>query len=407
VSLNRSNHIIQKQSIEIDFAENSNGFSLQNDIAELFYERLLPRMEMLFDEFGNDDYLISFETLELDCGVLPSKHWEEAWVEETLKALRKELLAANKIKISAESAGRKTEDALIFFLNHGYLPWNSAVISIKELELVPDKQLVEKLKGLFQSQPATVDRLVNNFSGEFLHTIIQSLADGTRVDITEGWAIINTETSVQQRKKMQSHLIKKICTEKLEDASKPVATNQPNIAKKISTTETEDQEGIYIHNAGLVILHPFLPELFKTLDLFGENGWKDEISSHTAILVVEYLVTGSDECPEFNLPLNKIICGMEPGEVLKTVEPLTMEIKAECDKVLQAVIQHWTALKNTGIDALRETYLQRFGKLTKVDHGWSLQVEPKVMDVLLGRLPWGIGTIRLPWMKGMLFTEWY
>jgi hypothetical protein len=407
VSLNRSNHIIQKQSIEIDFDENSNGFTLQNDVAELFYERLLPRMELLFDEFGDDNHLISFETLELDCGVLPFKHWEETWVEETLKALRKELLAANKIKISAESVGRKKEDAFIFFLQHGYLPWNSPGLSIKELELVPDKQFVKKIKELFKSQPATVDRLVNNFSGEFLHTIIQSLADGTRVDITEGWAIINTETSVQQRKMMQSHLIKKICIEKPDDASKPVTDKQLGIIKKISATETEDQEGIYIRNAGLVILHPFLPELFKTLDLFGENGWKGELSSHTAIHVVEYLVTGTDEYPEFNLPLNKIICGMETNEVLKTVEPLTMEIKAECDKVLRAVIQHWNALKNTGIDALRETYLQRFGKLTNVDHGWSLQAEPKVMDVLLGRLPWGIGTIRLPWMKSLLFTEWY
>src|SRR5688572_28334945 len=188
---------------------------------------------------------------------------------------------------------------------------------------------------------------------------------------------------------MQSHLIKKISNETPEDASIPVAANQPAVIKKIAVTDIEDKEGIYIHNAGLVILHPFLPELFKTLDLFGENGWKNETSGHTAILVVEYLVTGADEYPEFNLPLNKIICGMGPDEVLKTVEPLTVEIKGECDMVLQAVIQHWNALKNTGIDALRETYLQRFGKLTNVDHGWSLQVEPKVMDVLLGRLPWG------------------
>jgi hypothetical protein len=75
--------------------------------------------------------------------------------------------------------------------------------------------------------------------------------------------------------------------------------------------------------------------------------------------------------------------------------------------MLQAVVQHWRALKNSSVGALRETYIQRFGKLTAIDHGWSLQVEPKAVDVLLGRLPWGIGTIRLPWMKNMLFTEWY
>jgi hypothetical protein len=35
-----------------------------------------------------------------------------------------------------------------------------------------------------------------------------------------------------------------------------------------------------------------------------------------------------------------------------------------------------------------------------------LQVEQKAVDVLLNTLPWGIGVIKLPWMKEILHTEW-
>src|ERR1700754_4426883 len=100
MSIVAERHIIQKQFMEIDFAGNPNGLSVQNQLAEMFYEKMLPRMEILFDEFGNDDYLITFETLQVDVANIPPKNWEEVLVNETLRALRQELLAADKSKLS-------------------------------------------------------------------------------------------------------------------------------------------------------------------------------------------------------------------------------------------------------------------------------------------------------------------
>jgi hypothetical protein len=85
---------------------------------------------------------------------------------------------------------------------------------------------------------------------------------------------------------------------------------------------------------------------------------------------------------------------------------LSWETKAACDELLSEVIRHWSQLKNTSIAALRETFLWRNGKLTRTDHGWLLHVERKGVDILLGSLPWGIGTIKLPWTNDKLFVEW-
>jgi hypothetical protein len=396
-------HRIQKQTIEIHFDAISGGLGLQNQIADVFYEKLLPELELLFDEFTAEKYHLSFDRLEIDCGILSQKHWEEQWVQETLKLIRNELLAADKIKIDATSSAQTTEEAFLFFLQHGYLPWNSDIVSIKNLEqITPNPPVAKKIRNLIQTTPQAADRLVYSFSVKFSDTIISLLANVTKASIT---SVIRDELPEQQIRSIHLDVIKALCSEKIE-AAPLTAVHTKEITGRQNKTPSIEKEGIYIHNAGLVILHPFLPELFNTLNLLSETTWKNEIACHTAVRILEYLVTGSDECAEFDLPFNKIICGMQPGDVLKTTDPLPAAIASECDKLLSAVIQHWSALKNTGIPALRETFLQRDGKLVTVDNGWLLQVEPQAVDVLLSRLPWGIGTTQLPWMKGILYTEW-
>jgi len=75
--------------------------------------------------------------------------------------------------------------------------------------------------------------------------------------------------------------------------------------------------------------------------------------------------------------------------------------------LLQAVIGHWDALRNTTPDGLRGTFLTRPGKLSqRPDGDYLLQVESQSFDILLERLPWGIGVVKLPWMERMLWVEW-
>ena len=153
-------------------------------------------------------------------------------------------------------------------------------------------------------------------------------------------------------------------------------------------------------------MHPFLQSLFEQLELTKENTWIDRPSQLQAVLVSEFIVTGSNEFEEFNLMLNKIICGIDLEENVITEIVINDQIRVECEVLLNEVITHWSVLRNTSIEGLRETFLQRSGKLSKVDDGWLLQVEQKSVDVLLNNLPWGIGTVKLPWMSEMLFVEW-
>lgn len=168
----------------------------------------------------------------------------------------------------------------------------------------------------------------------------------------------------------------------------------------------EIEEGIFIENAGLVLLHPFLAGLFSNLQLTENGKFVTDSDQSVATRILQFLVYGENEVAENFYPLNKILCGMEISQVLGEEIEIGQETKIEGEELLQAVIGHWSVLKNTSLEGLRETFLQRNGKISRVEKGWKLQVERKTVDVLLAKLPWGIGIIKLPWMTEMMYVEW-
>ncbi len=170
-------------------------------------------------------------------------------------------------------------------------------------------------------------------------------------------------------------------------------------------TFTQSDE-IYISNAGLILLWPFLNRLFTKIKLVEKNLFINQISAERASLLLQYLVDASTDSSEHILPLNKIICGLDLLEPLNTNLEITTEEHAECENLLSAVIQNWSILKNTSTEGLRRAFLDRNGIL-KVHHdGWLLQVERQTYDVLLDKIPWSIQVIKLPWMNNILHVEW-
>ena len=167
-----------------------------------------------------------------------------------------------------------------------------------------------------------------------------------------------------------------------------------------------DSDELYLANAGLIIFWPFLARLFETLDLVQEQEFKNAESAERAVHLLQYLVDESSETAEHLLPLNKLLCGLDLMEPVSASIDISEQEKAECEKLLTAVIQHWTALKNTSIDGLRKAFLQREAILRIRDGGWLLQVERATHDILLDNIPWSIRMIKLPWMEELIYVEW-
>ncbi|MEA2821083.1 MAG: hypothetical protein QOJ86_3087 [Bradyrhizobium sp.] len=203
-------------------------------------------------------------------------------------------------------------------------------------------------------------------------------------------------------------------------ASVPIAPREtiPRRAVRARTAfSLEDDEDeisrapIYIGNAGLVLANPFLPHLFDALGLLarteaGKPRLRDEAAASHAVHLLQYLVDGRTDTPEPHLALNKVLCGMPiAAPVEREIEATDLE-RETCDMLLRSIIENWPTLRNTSIAGLRETFLQREGKLTYGEVGWRLQVQRKTLDILVDQVPWSIGVVFHAWMPAALHVTW-
>lgn len=180
-------------------------------------------------------------------------------------------------------------------------------------------------------------------------------------------------------------------------------TNPDSAKKSNNNLVAELQEGIYIDNAGAVIFAAFIPALFKELGLEKEGAI---LNPDLAAMIIQYCVTGNVKIAEYELVLPKILCGLDIEFPVNTKTKISTRQMKEVDEMLLSLIEYWSAIKNTSIEGLRESFFKRSGKLSKMNNEWVLQVEQKSYDMLIQQLPWSISMIKLPWMTNLLKTEW-
>jgi hypothetical protein len=110
--------------------------------------------------------------------------------------------------------------------------------------------------------------------------------------------------------------------------------------------------------------------------------------------------------PEYLLTLNKILCGLAVHTPVRRDIDLTQAEKDAVDGLIAAMIAHWKTVGNTSVRGMRESFLQREGRLRTKDGGWQLLVQSRAFDMLLDSLPWGFKIIRHAWMDCAVYVEW-
>jgi hypothetical protein len=168
----------------------------------------------------------------------------------------------------------------------------------------------------------------------------------------------------------------------------------------------EDRDLIQAPNAGVVLLHVFFPQLFRTLELVKERHFRNEAARCTAVRLVHYLAGGEVGCDEPLLVVPKLLCGLGPETPVLADTTLDPEQIALADRLIESAIGHWTKLGNTSPAGLRETFLSRTGVLRGFPHRPRLIIERRGVDVLLGSMPWALSPVRLPWLERPLPVDW-
>ncbi|HMF71866.1 MAG TPA: contractile injection system tape measure protein [Flavitalea sp.] len=179
---------------------------------------------------------------------------------------------------------------------------------------------------------------------------------------------------------------------------------QKNIQHEIEKELLED--GIFLNNAGLVLLHPFLSTLLTRIGLIESGSFREPLAHQKALHVLHYLALGRQATEEHELLMPKILLAYPLEDLVLLDVHLTDAEKEEADSLLETVIARWQILHNTSKAGLREGFLQRRGKYFLKNDNFYLQVEQGSIDMLLDHLPWNLSIIKLPWMNQMLRVEW-
>ncbi|MEO4006918.1 contractile injection system tape measure protein [Flavobacterium sp. CAU 1735] len=158
-----------------------------------------------------------------------------------------------------------------------------------------------------------------------------------------------------------------------------------------------------VQNAGLVLIHPFIANLFKHCNLMDPKT-NTLTDPETGIHLLHYIATGKTNQPESAMLFEKYLCNIPLHQSINRHVKLTRKQKTEAAKVIGAVQQNWSAMKTASVGLLQHEFFQRPGKLT-VD-SLTLTVERKTQDILMDKLSWGISMIRLPWQTQFTYVNW-
>jgi len=458
-------HIIKKQIINLSVDKKMDAFDLQQKVSDEYWSRIVPLLQKTFDAASSEEETISLDRLEIDLGIISVKEIERGSfeeqvfkkIDEQLTALKYE--AASKIKVTKESRQLSISGQWIYYMQHGYLPWNVSRINEdwykNALEsFASDSIAINNLRNLINNDHNSIERIVFQNQEDFLKSLIETLTAENQNTLPEQineiaelifsdeknksqfnstekkelklklWQQVlkcaaSSETNLKSSKIVGLLLInnfpledmgmKKMNDFLLKNKIAPVLLKQVIKEKEFKEPRDNEQineEGIFVTNAGIILLHPFLNSFFTNLHLVNEDSFVNGISHQKALYLLHYLATGNSKPEEHELVIPKILCAY-PLEipVNHLIEFTANELK-EVESLMTSAIGQWEILKRTSPDGLREGFLKRNGKLFMKRERMNLQIEASSIDMLLDHLPWNLSMIKLPWMHDILKVEW-
>ncbi len=305
---------------------------------------------------------------------------------ECLKEIREMQLSINDVLEGLDASNIPVKHRLITAVNllgETLEPLNQRIQTINREEVSADRKVYSdhfrQILNLIQSSTST------------LKSIWEESSERSAIRSN----VMDHEVSSQPAEELD---VKK---QKEDDIKEPVGDR-----KKKQSDLFADSKELHINNSGLVLFWPFLSRFLEAAGLMESNQFINREKQLRAICLLQYLACGNREFKEYELILNKVLCGLDPNEAVPTIVQLSKQEIAEADTLVNTVIQHWSVLKNMSSDGFRQMFMHREGMISTRDGNYVLQVKEQSYDVLIDKMPWQITTVKLPWMENLIFVEW-
>ncbi|WP_298740411.1 contractile injection system tape measure protein [uncultured Chitinophaga sp.] len=180
-------HTIGKLSLELELPSRQNAMAIQEKIGAVCKDSLADALQELLDSWTDTGTLLRVERLEIDLGPCTAQQLERELPERIILYLR-ERYPALRQQPSLETGMERYPmthgyfDSWLYFLEYGLLPhtspvqdtvaWEAGVLGV----LATDTSALERCRRVLETQPAAINRMVLQFSRQFIRQWIQAYA---------------------------------------------------------------------------------------------------------------------------------------------------------------------------------------------------------------------------------------
>lgn len=417
--MDNQTHMIQKTTMHVKLHNRKDALKQQQQISVLFKEQIMPIISSVFDSLSTKNQTICIDTLDIKLGAINlDNHF--SFLENFKAVFSKEVRKHIKdTKPYTENTNDYIFKHFINALKTGYFSWHTKYKNFDDimkalLELDWNASRFYDLIHHLQSNKNSFKRLLFQASTPFLKRIQAEMMKHYQLSELNINAIQKNFKQESERNQLEFFIANVLIDyESSSQITSDVAHLNNKKTKDANQDLLEDRIDpdtlISIGNAGLVILNPIFSPLFERCNLLRDNTFTTLESHEKAVFILHYLATGDLELDESQSVLYKILCGMDINHPIPKTVKLSQNILNLCDDAMQSIISEWKALKNTGVEGLRENFIKREGNLKDQGDSYTLDVNQESVDVILNYSPppWTVGMIKLPWMKKMLYVNWF
>ncbi|WEK71328.1 MAG: contractile injection system tape measure protein [Candidatus Chryseobacterium colombiense] len=428
-------HTLQIPRLELDLNVKSSSLNveLKDKIVQLFEEKLsemIKPIEILNQEAENDSkaYWISNQEKMvrtfiyfLEKGHMPWWNSEKKGFSFLEPEIFDVMIQSDNFEKSIISVLPKHEvqNRMINQLSNEQIAQIClTILKSKELKISLEPNIISYIAKLNHKNRLIIWSLVLNVISEYLISpkshlqeyIVQQIS---KIDAADSLQIKTNRQNLKTVIKIFP-FIEEI--EILESIKKDVFKNQEKEENSVETIDDHEPEttfddlgfkedGHYIQNAGLIILHPFLKTFFEHCDLIHPKTQQltdPELCAH----LLHYIATGKTNAPEYDMIFEKFLCNIPMNQSINRHIKLSRKHKTQVKNLIESVQQNWKPMKKSSGALLQNEFFQRSGKLVVTDHDYTLTVERKTQDILLDKLAWGISFVKLPWKEKFMFVNW-
>ncbi|MBX3257547.1 MAG: hypothetical protein KF862_25700 [Chitinophagaceae bacterium] len=374
--------------------------------------RLPDLLNRHLESLDNSDEVVYIEKVTIALNDLPWNLTDTAWQQMLAKAIQVRSASADSFALILRQ--------WLFYLSNGCLETKSLLSSRQDIEdhLLQHTDMLPPLLLKEAEQAFSLimwQRLLVQHKAALVTIILEILLDIHKEQAIKLYTVlmktINEAPEAVFRLLSKLAAVNRAAGRPLKaEALKQLLSRGTGRSMEEDIVPARKAAGKYIacSNAGLVLLFPYIKRFFENTGLVQGDTFINDMARMNAVQSLHWLATGKEAFPQEELlALPKLLCGMELSDSVEWDDVLPAAIQTGGSELLQAVIGHWKTLQHTSIDGLRETFLQRNGKLLLQEDSCTLQVEESGVDILLNSIPWGFRNYRLPWMRCHLITEWY